>query len=114
MYESFAHSPVLQHFTFSPTVLAILNANLDQLAPESDPYDLARFGRAASSETVQFGQQWKHILALHLRRGSDWEEVCDEKGRRAASVPAIPSTSAIADAWQPVRRLQQAAKSAGE
>lgn len=74
----------MKHFTFSPKVLDILNGVLPRLAPEAIPYDLDR-ARTATDTPYKTGQ-WKHILALHLRKGLNWGEVCDEKARQSACV----------------------------
>jgi hypothetical protein len=83
LFESFSQSPVMKHFQFSPTVLSILNRVMPQLAPESSLYDLSAKGRAHDVEPSRTGM-WRHVLAMHLRRGSGWEQVCDEKGQRSA------------------------------
>lgn len=83
LYDSFAHSPVLKHFTFSPTVLSILNRVVPEIIPDGELYDLNAAARA-TSENPYRTSQWRHVLALHLRRGSDWEGVCEEKGMRSA------------------------------
>ena len=84
LYESFSKSPVLAQFTFSPTVLEIINRVMPELSPESSLYDLQWAATAVSSEPRRTPSMWKHILALHLRRGHGWEELCDEKGRQSA------------------------------
>jgi hypothetical protein len=86
LYDSFAHSPVLKQFTFSSTVLGILNRFMPELAPESSPYDLDRAERAVSAEPIRMGGPWRHVLALHLRRGADWEAVCERKGHSTSCV----------------------------
>lgn len=73
----------MKHFTFSPTVLSILNEVLPELAPETAPYDLERIAHPTSDAVVRT-HMWKHVLALHLRRGREWEQTCTEKGERAA------------------------------
>ncbi len=83
LYDSFAHSPVLKHFTFSPTVLGILNRIVPEIAPDSGIYDLAATARATSDVSYRTSM-WRHVLALHLPRGADWEAVCEEKGMRSA------------------------------
>ncbi|GFZ51511.1 hypothetical protein JCM24511_09278, partial [Saitozyma sp. JCM 24511] len=83
LLETFVASPVMKHFAFSPTVLSILNRAIPTLAPESSLYDLSGESRMWSSSPGK-SSGWKHILAMHLRRGADWEDVCDEKGHRAA------------------------------
>lgn len=81
LYDSFARSPVLKHFTFSPTVLSILNRFMPEIAPENSVYSL---DPRATSDTPRPTSMWRNVLALHLRRGSDWEGVCEEKGMRSA------------------------------
>nr|XP_019047872.1 hypothetical protein I302_04492 [Kwoniella bestiolae CBS 10118]OCF26802.1 hypothetical protein I302_04492 [Kwoniella bestiolae CBS 10118] len=83
LYDTFVKSPVMKHFTFSSTVLAIINRALPSLAPESLPYDLTAVSHSTSTEPHKT-TGWKHILAMHLRRSKNWEEVCEEKGQRAA------------------------------
>ena len=83
LYDSFAKSPVLKHFTFSPTVLSLLNTVMPEIAPQSSLYDIRRVSEGTGDEVYKTGL-WKHILALHLRRGDDWEDICDEKGHRSA------------------------------
>jgi hypothetical protein len=83
LYDSFIKSPVMKHFTFSPTVLDVVNRVLPQLAPDSSPYNL-ELARAAESDTVYRTTMWKHILAIHLRRGHDWEKACDDKAIASA------------------------------
>jgi len=84
MYETFAKSPVLAQFTFSPTVFAILNRILPELSPNSNLYDLDRAGRAVSAEPKKTGGMWRHVLALHLRKGGEWEDFCVERAKSAA------------------------------
>ncbi|KAL7421402.1 hypothetical protein Q5752_004287 [Cryptotrichosporon argae] len=81
--DTVIHSPVLAHFTFSPLVLSILNRMLPHLAPDASPYDLARVAHTTSAVPLRT-PVWKHVLALHLRRGDGWQATCDEKGARAA------------------------------
>ncbi|WWC73331.1 uncharacterized protein I206_107298 [Kwoniella pini CBS 10737] len=100
LYDTFVKSPVMKHFSFSPTVLDIINRNLHSLAPEAYPYDLDAAARTTSTE-VHKTSSWKHILALHLRRGHGWEEVCEEKGKRAApfvsfnKLPRLPGNENV-------------------
>jgi hypothetical protein len=76
-------APASSTRTAPSTVLSILNRAIPSLAPESSLYDLSRDSRMWSSSPGRMSG-WKHILAMHLRRGADWEDVCDEKGHRAA------------------------------
>ncbi|WWC91469.1 uncharacterized protein L201_006415 [Kwoniella dendrophila CBS 6074] len=100
LYETFVKSPVMKHFTFSPTVLSIINRALPILSPESQPYDIEAISQATSQD-VHKTTVWKHILAMHLRRGKDWEQVCEEKGRRAApfvsfnKLPLLPGNENV-------------------
>lgn len=64
--------------------MTILNRVLPELAPEAWAYDIDRI-RTAPADPYKTST-WKHVLALHLRRGDEWEKVCTEKGMRAASV----------------------------
>ncbi|WVR09242.1 hypothetical protein IAU60_006306 [Kwoniella sp. DSM 27419] len=100
IYESFVKSPVMKHFSFAPTVLDIINRNLPMLAPEATPYDLDSLAHA-SSDTPITTSMWRHILALHIRRGRNWEAVCEDKGRNAApfvsfnKLPALPGNENV-------------------
>ncbi|WWC64268.1 uncharacterized protein I303_106878 [Kwoniella dejecticola CBS 10117] len=100
LYDTFVKSPVMKHFSFSPTVLDIINRNLHSLAPEAYPYDLDAASRTTSTD-VHKTSSWKHILAMHLRRGHGWEAVCEEKGRRAApfvsfnKLPKLPGNENV-------------------
>jgi len=86
MYETFAKSPVLAQFTFSSTVLGIINRVMPQLAPESALYNLQRADSSVSSEPKRLGRggAWRHVLALHLRKGNGWPAYCDERGKISA------------------------------
>jgi hypothetical protein len=86
MYESFSKSPVLAQFTFSSTVLGIINRVMPQLAPDSALYDLQRADTSVSAEPKRMGRggAWRHVLALHLRKGNAWAEYCDERGKISA------------------------------
>ena len=81
MADSLIKSPVLQHFTFSPTVLALVNRMMPVIAPESSPYPLEEYFQAPQRPPRT--SHWKHILVLHLRRGDGWEEACNQKGVEA-------------------------------
>ncbi|WVN91186.1 uncharacterized protein L203_106443 [Cryptococcus depauperatus CBS 7841] len=83
LYDSFIKSPVMEHFAFSPRVLTILNNHMDMLAPGSLLYDIEGVREAKSNSESMVGV-WKHVLALHIRRGKDWERVCSEKGETSA------------------------------
>ena len=83
LYDSFAHSPVLRHFTFSPTVLSIINRIIPDIAPDNTLYEVEASARATSAIPLRTSQ-WRQVLALHLRRGDGWERVCEEKGMRSA------------------------------
>ncbi|WVQ94802.1 hypothetical protein IAU59_001885 [Kwoniella sp. CBS 9459] len=99
LYESFVKSPVMKHFSFAPTVLSIINKALPDLSPDSQPYDLESVAHA-NGDPVRTGM-WKHVLALHLRRGKNWEMVCEEKGARAApfvsfnKLPLLPGNENV-------------------
>jgi hypothetical protein len=84
MHETFAKSPVLAQFTFSPTVFSILNRILPELAPDSRLYDLDKAAIATSSQPKVMGSMWRHVLAMHLRTGDTWAEFCDERARSTA------------------------------
>ena len=84
MYETFAKSPVLAQFTFSPTVFAVLNRIVPEISPDAALYDLERAAIAVSAEPKKMGGMWRHVLAMHLRKGAGWEEFCDERARSAA------------------------------
>jgi hypothetical protein len=84
LYDSFAKSPVLKHFTFSPTVLSLLNTILPELSPESNLYDVEKIGGPAVNDEMYRTRMMRHVLAIHLRRGKDWETICEEKGHRSA------------------------------
>lgn len=76
--DSLVKSPVLQHFHFSPSILAIVNRMLPEIAAEAHQYDLSQYTQASTS--LHRTAPLKHILALHIRRGDDWEETCTAKG----------------------------------
>jgi hypothetical protein len=82
LYDSFIQSPVMKHFTFSPSVLGIINRAMPLLAPEYVEYDLSD---ALEAHPVPHTYpNMKHILAIHLRRGAGWIEACDDKAIRSA------------------------------
>ncbi|ODN80051.1 hypothetical protein L198_07861 [Cryptococcus wingfieldii CBS 7118] len=85
LYESFIKSPAMEHFSFSPRVLSILNDRLQILSPTTPLYDLeaAAEGKGKSAISTPI---WKHVLAMHIRRGEDWERVCEEKGETSANM----------------------------
>lgn len=83
MIDTFIKSPVVEHFTFSPTVLGILNEMMPAIAPNSAKYDLAQIAKRRSKKPPKTGPM-KHILAIHLRNGEGWQEACADKARRAA------------------------------
>ena len=85
LYESFAQSPVLAHFTFSSMVLGLINRIIPEISTDHVIYDLAAATRA-NEGTRQQTSMLRHVLALHIRRGEDWEGVCEEKGKRIAQV----------------------------
>lgn len=72
----------MKYFTFSPSVLGIINKFMPELAPEYDLYDTA--DSLAAHEIPHRHTYLKHILAIHLRRGHGWSEACDEKAIRSA------------------------------
>ncbi|WRT68820.1 uncharacterized protein IL334_005800 [Kwoniella shivajii] len=100
LYDTFVKSPVMKHFSFSPTVLAIINRALPSLSPESLPYDLQAVSQATSQD-IPKSTMWRHILAMHLRRGKNWEAVCEEKGQRSApfvsfnKLPLLPGNENV-------------------
>ncbi|KAK8843501.1 hypothetical protein IAR55_007161 [Kwoniella newhampshirensis] len=100
LYESFVRSPAMKHFSFAPTVLSILNDHMDDIAPEQPLYDLDAISHTTSNAGVK-STMWKHILALHIRRGPNWEAVCEEKGQRAApfvsfnKLPLLPGNENV-------------------
>ncbi|ORY29109.1 hypothetical protein BCR39DRAFT_565191 [Naematelia encephala] len=99
LYESFIRSPVMKHFSFSPTVLAIINRAMPKLSRNSELYDLDRVAHAEAEPYRT--SMWRHILALHLRRGPEWEAVCEEKGMRSApfvsfnKLPLLPGNENV-------------------
>ncbi|ORX38974.1 hypothetical protein BD324DRAFT_649072 [Kockovaella imperatae] len=101
LQQSFIQSPVLQHFTMSPTVLSVVNREMHRLAPDSAPYDLTRVGTAFTAEGVRPGSNWKHILALHLRHGDSWSQTCHDKGMKSApfvgwtKIPEFPGNENV-------------------
>lgn len=78
----------MKHFSFSSRVLSILNDHMTTLAPQHEPYDLATAANAKSEGEIK-STMWKHVLALHIRRGEDWERVCEGKGETAAYILSI-------------------------
>jgi len=72
----------MKHFTFSPSVLGIINRIMPELAPGYDMYDTA--DALAAHETPRQHGYFKHLLAIHLRRGHGWVEACDDKAIRSA------------------------------
>lgn len=100
LYDSFARSPVLKHLTFSPTILSLLNRVVPEIAPDTSLYDLEAVSRATSENPYET-TPWRHVLALHLRRGKDWQDVCEEKGMRSApfvsfnKLPNLPGNENI-------------------
>lgn len=95
LYDSFIRSPVMKHFTFSPTVLNVVNRIMPEIAPDNSLYDLEA-ARMAQTDDVYRTSMWKHVLAIHLRRGGDWEQACDDKAIASAWVIA-PLISAQQD-----------------
>lgn len=72
----------MKHFTFSPSVLGIINRAMPLLAPGYDEYDLSD---ALEAHPIPHTYaNLKHILAIHLRRGPGWVEACDAKAMRSA------------------------------
>ncbi|KGB79128.1 hypothetical protein CNBG_4966 [Cryptococcus deuterogattii R265] len=100
LYDSFVTSPAMKHFSFSSRVLSILNDHMTTLAPQHEPYDLATAANVKSEGAIQ-STMWKHILALHIRRGEDWERVCEGKGETAApfvsfnNLPLLPGNENV-------------------
>lgn len=72
----------MKHFTFSPSVLGIINRALPALAPGYDLYDTS--DALEAHEYPHNYPNFKHLLAIHLRRGDGWSAACDDKARRAA------------------------------
>jgi hypothetical protein len=71
----------MKHFHFAPSVLALVNRLLPQIAPESSLYNVEDYVQA--SAVPHRNSHWKHILALHLRGGDGWDAACKEKGINA-------------------------------
>lgn len=82
LYDSFIQSPVMKYFTFSPSVLGIVNRVMPVIAPGYDLYDTT--DALAAHETPHQQGIFKHLLAIHLRRGHGWVEACDDKARSSA------------------------------
>lgn len=59
------------------------------LAPQHKPYNLATAANVKSESEIE-STMWKHVLALHIRRGEDWERVCEGKGETIAYILSIP------------------------
>jgi hypothetical protein len=78
----------MKHFTFSPSVLSIINRAMPLLAPAYENYDLSAALDAPPTPHV-YGNL-KHILAIHLRRGTGWVEACEDKARDIAYVDCDP------------------------
>lgn len=55
---------------------------MPELAPGYDLYDTA--DALAARETPRENGLFKHLLAIHLRRGQGWVEACDDKAMRSA------------------------------
>ncbi|KAL1404978.1 hypothetical protein Q8F55_008591 [Vanrija albida] len=98
--DTLAKSPVMQHFSFSPRVLGILNRMMPAIAPHSASYDVDRIVNSRI-KYIMPKNPWSHILALHLRRGDGWEEACEEKGERSApfvswnKLPKLPGNENV-------------------
>lgn len=79
IYESFATSPVLKHFSFSQRVLDTINRSIHLLSPGAVPYP-------PQVEHVKNPRKilpWKNLLALHLRKSGD-PHYCASLGERSA------------------------------
>ncbi|WVQ81580.1 hypothetical protein IAT38_003704 [Cryptococcus sp. DSM 104549] len=100
LYESFVHSPAMKHFSFAPRVLSILNQHMHELAPESPLYNLEALAHTTSDREVK-SSTWKHILAMHIRRGPNWEAVCESKGENTSpfvsfnKLPLLPGNENV-------------------
>ncbi|RXK35614.1 hypothetical protein M231_07144 [Tremella mesenterica] len=100
LYDSFVRSPVMKHFTFSPTVLGILNRAMPELATDHTPYDLDLIAHP-TSDVMERTSSWKHVLALHLRKGKEWEHTCVQKGETSApfvsfnKLPRLPGNENV-------------------
>ncbi|WOO86038.1 uncharacterized protein LOC62_07G009524 [Vanrija pseudolonga] len=98
--DALAKSPVMAHFTFSPRVLNILNRMMPAIAPHSASYDVERIAHSRN-KAIMPTNPWKHILALHLRRGDGWEAACEEKAARSApfvswnKLPKLPGNENV-------------------
>jgi hypothetical protein len=79
--DTLAKSPVLNHFTFAPSVLALVNRMLPAISPKSPPYAVSEYFKSPAKPRRDL--HWKHILALHLRRGDGWAEACTQKAINA-------------------------------
>ncbi|TXT04829.1 hypothetical protein VHUM_04097 [Vanrija humicola] len=98
--STLAKSPVMAHFTFSPRVLNILNRMMPAIAPHSAAYDVDRIAHPRNKHIMPTNP-WQHILALHVRRGDDWEATCEDKAARSApfvswnKLPKLPGNENI-------------------
>lgn len=101
--DNLIKSPVLQHFTVSPSVLEIVNTLIPTIAPTSPLYDLDTSDAyyRAHKDGAPHTSQWKHVLALHIRRGPEWVASCAAKGGRAApfagfnKLPLLPGNENV-------------------